>query len=113
MTPSPAFVCLRLQSNAAAAALDKKQRAFDKLAAEWNQKNEELQLELDNSQRESRSYMTELYKLKTAYEESQDQMETVRRDNKTLTGTAPSHSYDGSYCTRQTDSFHRGDQRVG
>lgn len=75
------------QSNAAAAALDKKQRVFDKLAAEWSQKNEELQLELDNSQKESRSYMTELYKLKTAYEESQDQIETVRKENKTLSGT--------------------------
>ncbi|KAF3700456.1 Myosin-16 [Channa argus] len=73
------------KSNAAAAALDKKQRVFDKLAAEWSQKNEELQLELDNSQKESRSYMTELYKLKTAYEESRDQIETIRRENKTLT----------------------------
>ncbi|XP_071330359.1 myosin-16-like [Trachinotus anak] len=72
------------KSNAAAAALDKKQRVFDKLAAEWSQKNEELQLELDNSQRESRSYMTELYKLKTAFEESQDHIETVRKENKTL-----------------------------
>lgn len=82
---------LRGQSNAAAASLDKKQRAFDKLAAEWSQKNEELQLELDNSQKESRSYMTELYKLKTAYEESRDQIETIRKENKTLTGTAPSN----------------------
>ncbi|KAM4634875.1 myosin-16-like [Polymixia lowei] len=73
------------KSNAAAAALDKKQRVFDKMAAEWSQKNEELQLELDNSQKESRSYMTELYKQKTAYEESLDQLETVRKDNKTLT----------------------------
>ncbi|KAM3864461.1 LOW QUALITY PROTEIN: myosin-16-like [Diretmus argenteus] len=72
------------KSNAAAAALDKKQRVFDKLAAEWSQKNEELQLELDNSQKESRSYMTELYKLKTHYEESLDHLETVRKDNKTL-----------------------------
>ncbi|KAM7372302.1 hypothetical protein PAMP_009481 [Pampus punctatissimus] len=72
------------KSNAAAATLDKKQRAFDKLAAEWSCKNEELQLELDNSQKESRSCMTELYKLKTAYEESRDQIETVRKENKTL-----------------------------
>ncbi|KAG7471466.1 myosin-16-like [Solea senegalensis] len=72
------------KSNAAAAALDKKQRVFDKLAAEWHQKNEELQLELESSQKESRSYMTELYKLKTAYEESQDHIETVCKENKTL-----------------------------
>lgn len=30
--------------------------------------------------------MTELYKLKTAYEESLDQIETVRKENKTLSG---------------------------
>lgn len=44
--------------------------------------------------------MTELYKLKTAYEESQDQIETIRKENKTLTGTAPSnccrYRYDGA-----------------
>ncbi|XP_068192218.1 myosin-16-like [Antennarius striatus] len=72
------------RSNAAAAALDKKQRVFDKMAAEWSQKNEELQLELDNSQKESRSYMSELYKLKTAYEESLDMTENVRKENKLL-----------------------------
>ncbi|KAJ8251147.1 hypothetical protein GJAV_G00217820 [Gymnothorax javanicus] len=73
------------KSNAAAAALDKKQRVFDKMIAEWSQKCEELQLELDNSQKECRSYMTEIYKLKTSYEESLDQLEIVKKDNKTLT----------------------------
>uniref|UniRef100_A0AAY4BTY9 Myosin heavy chain n=1 Tax=Denticeps clupeoides TaxID=299321 RepID=A0AAY4BTY9_9TELE len=73
------------KSNAAAAALDKKQRTFDKMIAEWTQKCEELQLELDTSQKECRSYMTEVYKLKTAYEESLDHLETVKKDNKTLT----------------------------
>ncbi|KAI1884621.1 hypothetical protein AGOR_G00228270 [Albula goreensis] len=73
------------KSNAAAAALDKKQRMFDKTIAEWSQKCEELQLELDTSQKECRSYMTEIYKLKTAYEESLDHLETVKKDNKTLT----------------------------
>ncbi|XP_060799031.1 myosin-16-like [Neoarius graeffei] len=72
------------KSNAAAAALDKKQRTFDKMIAEWSQKCEELQLELENSQKECRSYMTEVYKIKTAYEESLDHLETVKKDNKTL-----------------------------
>ncbi|KAL7829724.1 hypothetical protein AOLI_G00306090 [Acnodon oligacanthus] len=72
------------KSNAAAVALDKKQRTFDKMIAEWSQKCEELQLELENSQKECRSYMTEVYKLKTAYEESLDHLETVKKDNKTL-----------------------------
>ncbi|GLD60496.1 uncharacterized protein AKAME5_001238600 [Lates japonicus] len=58
--------------------------SFDKLAAEWSQKSEELQLELDNSQKESRSYMARLYKLKTALEESQGSDGTVHKENKTL-----------------------------
>lgn len=56
------------------------------MIAEWSQKCEELQLELENSQKECRSYMTEVYKLKTSYEESLDHLETVKKDNKTLTG---------------------------
>uniref|UniRef100_A0A8B9KPQ9 Uncharacterized protein n=1 Tax=Astyanax mexicanus TaxID=7994 RepID=A0A8B9KPQ9_ASTMX len=72
------------KSNAAAAALDKKQRSFDKMTAEWSQKCEEMQLELENSQKECRTYMTEVYKLKTSYEESLDHLETVKKDNKTL-----------------------------
>ncbi|XP_032086660.1 myosin-16 [Thamnophis elegans] len=72
------------KSNAACAALDKKQRAFDKMMAEWQQKCEELQLEVDNSQKECRMYMTENFKLKTAYEEALEQLESVKKENKTL-----------------------------
>lgn len=56
------------------------------MIAEWSQKCEELQLELESSQKECRSYMTEVYKLKTAYEESLDHLETVKKDNRTLSG---------------------------
>ncbi|XP_044289202.1 myosin-16 [Varanus komodoensis] len=72
------------KSNAACAALDKKQRAFDKMLAEWQQKCEELQLEVDNSQKECRMYMTENFKLKTAYEEALEHLESVKKENKTL-----------------------------
>lgn len=58
------------------------------MIAEWSQKCEELQLELEDSQKECRSHMTEVYKLKTAYEESLDHLETVKKDNKTLSGKA-------------------------
>lgn len=74
------------QSNAACAALDKKQRAFDKMLAEWHQKCEELQLEVDSSQKECRMYMTENFKLKSAYEESLEHLESVKKENKTLQG---------------------------
>ena len=56
------------------------------MISEWSQKCEELQLELDSSQKECRIHMTESYKLKTAYEEAQDHLESVKKDNKTLAG---------------------------
>ncbi|XP_068940839.1 putative uncharacterized protein MYH16 [Petaurus breviceps papuanus] len=72
------------KANAAAAALDKKQRIFDKMLAEWQQKCEELQVEVDSSQKECRMYMTESFKIKTAYEESIEHLESVKKENKTL-----------------------------
>ncbi|XP_045427676.1 putative uncharacterized protein MYH16 [Pipistrellus kuhlii] len=72
------------KANAAAAVLDKKQRVFDKMLAEWQQKCEELQVEVDSSQKECRMYMTESFKIKTAYEESIEHLESVKKENKTL-----------------------------
>merc|ERR1712048_1321013 len=43
------------RSNSAAAALDKKQRNFDKVLAEQKQHEEELQVELEQAQKEARS----------------------------------------------------------
>uniref|UniRef100_A0A3P8WWE7 Myosin, heavy chain 7B, cardiac muscle, beta a n=1 Tax=Cynoglossus semilaevis TaxID=244447 RepID=A0A3P8WWE7_CYNSE len=71
-------------SNAAAAALDKKQRSTDKLLSDWKLKFEETQSDLEASQTESRSLSTELFKLKNHYEEALDHLETVRRENKNL-----------------------------
>merc|ERR1712174_149600 len=72
------------RSNAAAAALDKKQRNFDKVLAEQKQQQEELQVELEQSQKEARSLSTELFKTKNAYEEALDGLETVKRESKNL-----------------------------
>ncbi|KAK7945439.1 hypothetical protein WMY93_001167 [Mugilogobius chulae] len=72
------------RSNAAAAALDKKQRNFDKILAEWKQKYEESQSELESSQKEARSLSTELFKLKNSYEESLEHLDTMKRENKNL-----------------------------
>merc|ERR1711931_391577 len=68
----------------AASSLDKKQRNFDKILAEHKQKEEELQVELEQSQKEGRSLSTELFKTKNAYEEALDGLETVKRENKNL-----------------------------
>lgn len=54
--------------------------------AEYKQKQEEVQVELEQSQKEARSLSTELFKMKNAYEESLDALETVKRENKNLQG---------------------------
>lgn len=47
---------------------------------------EEGQAELEASQKESRSLSTELFKVKSSYEEALDHLETVQRENKNLQG---------------------------
>lgn len=54
--------------------------------SEWKQKFEESQMELEASQKEARSLSTELFKLKNAYEESLEHLETFKRENKNLQG---------------------------
>ncbi len=102
------------RANALAANLDKKQRNFDKVKkknksdmwydiliktwsnkpdldmsplkvlAEWKQKYEEGQAELEGALKEARSFSTELFKMKNSYEETLDQLETLKRENKNL-----------------------------
>ena len=55
-----------------------------KVLAEWKQKYEEGQAELEGAQKEARSLSTELFKMKNSYEESLDQLETLKRENKNL-----------------------------
>ncbi|KAI4825513.1 hypothetical protein KUCAC02_021193 [Chaenocephalus aceratus] len=52
--------------------------------AEWKQKYEEGQSELEGAQKEARSLSTELFKMKNSYEEALDQLETMKRENKNL-----------------------------
>lgn len=64
--------------------MEKKAKAFDKTVAEWKQRCDDFAVELDNSQKECRNYSTELFRLRTVYDESQEQLDTVRRENKNL-----------------------------
>uniref|UniRef100_A0A087Y0C9 Myosin, heavy chain 7B, cardiac muscle, beta b n=1 Tax=Poecilia formosa TaxID=48698 RepID=A0A087Y0C9_POEFO len=73
-----------LRCNAAAVALDKKQRNFDKVGPEWKLKAEDGQAELEASQKECLSLSTELLRLKSSYEEALDHLETLKRENKNL-----------------------------
>ena len=57
---------------------------FLQVLAEWKQKYEEGQAELEGAQKEARSLSTELFKMKNSYEEALDHLETLKRENKNL-----------------------------
>lgn len=59
---------------------------ISKVLAEWKQKLDESQAELEAAQKGSRSLSTEIFKMQNAYEEVVDQLETLRRENKNLQG---------------------------
>lgn len=56
------------------------------MLAEWKQKYEESQSELEVAQKDARSLSTEIFKLKNSYEESLDHLENLKRENKNLQG---------------------------
>lgn len=72
------------RSKSMASAMEKRAKAFDKSVAEWKTRVDELAGELDNSQKECRNYSTELFRLRSVYDESHEQLDSVRRENKSL-----------------------------
>merc|ERR1712121_36437 len=66
------------------AAMDRKAKQFDKVIGEWKAKVDRLSFDLDVTQKETRNASSELFKVKSAYEETVLQLEEVRRENKTL-----------------------------
>merc|ERR1719300_2322734 len=66
------------------AAMDRKAKQFDKVIGEWKGKVDRLSYDLDVSQKETRNASSELFKVKSAYEETMLQLEEVHRENKTL-----------------------------
>merc|ERR1712226_1409455 len=66
------------------AAMDRKAKQFDKVISEWKGKVDRLSFDLDVSQKETRNASSELFKVKSAYEETMLRLEEVRRENKTL-----------------------------
>lgn len=66
--------------------MEKKQKNFDKISLEWKIRIDELTVELESTQRESRAYSTELFKFKSVHEETVEHVEILRRENKNLSG---------------------------
>merc|ERR1719342_1131053 len=66
------------------ATVERKAKQMDKVIGEYKGKVDRLSYDLDVSQKETRNVASEVFKVKSAYEESVLQLEEVRRENKTL-----------------------------
>merc|ERR1712240_280661 len=65
-------------------SMEKKAKQFDRVVNEWKQKVDSIGMDLDNSQKETRNASSELFRVKSAYEEAVLQLDEVRRENKNL-----------------------------
>ncbi len=72
------------RANGNVASMEKKQRQFERLVGEWRQKCEAVTLELEASQKEARLGQAEVFKLRQQYQESQESLESLSRENKSL-----------------------------
>merc|ERR1712088_947937 len=61
-----------------------KAKQFDKIVQEWKMKVDGLGMDLDVAQKETRNASSELFRVKSAYEESILQLDEVRKENKVL-----------------------------
>merc|ERR1712048_1442354 len=65
-------------------SMEKKAKQFDRIVGEWKQKVDSIGMDLDSAQKETRNASSELFRVKSAYEESVLQLDEVRKENKTL-----------------------------
>merc|ERR1712156_655358 len=72
------------RTHAAAMITEKCGRNFDKVVGEWKAKADDLMAELDACHSESRNFNAERFRLKAALDESSEQLDIVRRENKNL-----------------------------
>merc|ERR1712001_4554 len=70
--------------HAAALITEKRAKNFDKVLGEWQSKAADLAAEIGASQDEGRNYSSELFRLKAAQQESLEQLDVVKRENKNL-----------------------------
>merc|ERR1712186_83621 len=70
--------------HAAAIITEKRGRTFDKVIGEWKGKHDDLLAEVDASTKECRNFNSELFRVKAGLEETTQQLDVVRRENKNL-----------------------------
>merc|ERR1719225_743623 len=72
------------RTHAAAMITEKRGRNFDKVVGEWKANADDLMAELDACNSECRNFNAERFRLKAALDESSEQLDIVRRENKNL-----------------------------
>merc|ERR1712051_481340 len=65
-------------------SMEKKAKQFDRIVGEWKQKVDGIGMDLDNAQKETRNASSDLFRVKSAYDEAVLQLDEVRRENKTI-----------------------------
>merc|ERR1712088_372245 len=65
-------------------SMEKKAKQFDRIVGEWKQKVDSMSMDLDVAQKECRNASSDLFRVKSAYEESVLQLDEVRKENKIL-----------------------------
>merc|ERR1712020_585826 len=70
--------------HSAAVISEKRSQNFDKVVNEWKAKVDDLTHELEASQKECRNYNSELFRLRAAWDETIEQLDVVKRENKNL-----------------------------
>merc|ERR1712079_511688 len=72
------------RTHAAAMITEKRGRNFDKVVGEWKAKADDLMAELDACSSECRNFNAERFRLKSAWDETAQQLDVVKRENKNL-----------------------------
>merc|ERR1712061_730491 len=72
------------RTHAAAVITEKRGKNFEKVVGEWKAKADDMQSELEASQSECRNLNAEGFRLKAGLDESNEQLDIVRRENKNL-----------------------------
>ena len=57
---------------------------LQQVIGEWKSKADDVTAEVDASQKECRNYNSELFRLKAAWDETSEQLDIVKRENKNL-----------------------------
>merc|ERR1712172_487258 len=70
--------------HAAAIITEKRGRTFDKVIGEWKAKHDDLVAEVDASNKECRAFNSDLFRVKAGLDETSQQLDIVKRENKSL-----------------------------